>query len=223
MAPYKIMLTVIMCLGFPLSGIADQGGGGIVIYSKNKGGNREFEIKTSIRGEKIRMDMQKQANVDPVTYVLDIATQSAFKLLPNNKVSEELFWPDLTSPLRDLRTKVPALIKTGKTDIIAGYPAEQYVRATDNGSTSEFWLTQAIQLSPNVLRAITGYTGKLAHKDLHGLAEKGYFELRKVQRLPDGSVWMMSEVTVIERVNLRDEVFEIPADFKRVEKRHTEN
>jgi hypothetical protein len=65
MTLYKIMLTVIMCFGVPLSGFAVQGDDGIVIYSKNKGGNSEFEIKTSIRGEKIRMDMQVQANAQP--------------------------------------------------------------------------------------------------------------------------------------------------------------
>lgn len=223
MTLYKIMLTVIMCFGVPLSGFAVQGDDGIVIYSKNKGGNSEFEIKTSIRDEKIRMDMQVQANAQPVTYLLNIATQSAFKLLPNSKVSEEISWPDLTSPLGDLGTTVPPLVETGKADTIAGYPAEQYIRANENGSTSEFWLTQAIQLSPKVLRAISRYTGKLAHKDLHGLAEKGYFELRKVQRLSDSSAWMVSEVTAIERVPLRDDVFEIPADFKRIEKRNSKN
>lgn len=122
-----------------------------------------------------------------------------------------------------LGTTVPPLVETGKADTIAGYPAEQYIRANENGSTSEFWLTQAIQLSPKVLRAISRYTGKLAHKDLHGLAEKGYFELRKVQRLSDSSAWMVSEVTAIERVPLRDDVFEIPADFKRIEKRNSKN
>jgi len=220
-AASTMLLTTISYCAFPLSGIADQDENGMVIYSKGMSGNSAFEFKTSIRDQNIRMELQRK-DVEPVIYLLDVAKQSAFKLLPISKVSGEISWPGLPSMLGNLKTETPALIKTGKMETIAGYPAEQYVRTNDQGNTSEFWLTQAIQLSPNVFRAITGYTNKLARKDVHGLAEQGNFELRKVQRLPDGSIWMMSEVLAIERANLREEIFEIPPDFKQVKKRMTE-
>lgn len=222
MSASTILLTTIVCCAFPLSGIAGQNENGMVIYSKGMAGNSAFELKTSIRDQNIRMEFQRK-DVESVIYLLDVAKQLAFKLQPTRKVSEEISWPGLTSMLVNPKTKTPPLIKTGKTETIAGYPAEQYVRTNDQGSTSEFWLTQAIQLSPNVFRAITGYTNKLAQKDVHGLAEQGNFELRKIQRLRDGSIWIMSEVLAIERTNLREELFEIPPDFKQVKKQMTEN
>src|SRR6185295_14727970 len=163
MAPSRILLSLISFFWFPLCGFADLTDDGIVIYSKGKWGNNQFEFKTSHRGTQVRMDMQTQ---EPVTYLFDFATESAFKLLPTptSKGCEEVSWSALTSALGGLKGKVPALVKTGKNETIMGYPAEQYVMVKDNGSISEFWLTQAIQLSPNVLRAINAYTRKFAPK-----------------------------------------------------------
>jgi len=222
MAASSMLLSTIVYCVFPLSGIADQNENGMVIFGKGMSGNSAFEFKTSIRDQNIRMEFQRK-DVEPVIYLLDVAKQSAFKLLPTSKVSEEISWPGLTSMLGDIKAETPALVKTGKTETIAGYFAEQYVRMNDQGSISEFWITEALQLSPNVFRAITGYTNKLARKDLHSLAERGNLELKKVQRLPDGSIWMMSEVLAIEHANLTEEIFEIPPGFKQVKKRMAEN
>lgn len=222
MSLFRVLLCLIFVLACPLKGLGDESDDGLVLYSKGKWRNTELEFKTSIRGQTIRLDLAEIVHNQPVSYLLDVASQSVFQLLPTKKIAKGPFFTDSSSIQGDLKKKVPQLHRTGKTETIAGYLAEQYIRTYEDGRAFEVWLTQDIKLPSNILRSITAFTRQFAREDANALAEQGAFELRKVGRLADGSVWMINEVIKVERATLKDEVFDIPPDFQRIEAQSAE-
>lgn len=209
------LLFFLFIFGVNVSAFSDEGKDGIVLYSKAQWRKTEILAKTSIRGDKIRMDLDK-VNDQPITYLLDVASGLAFQLLQIEKIAKGPFLPNFNSAQGDLNKKVPPLIRTGTIEAIAGHKAEQYVRTYEDGRTFEVWFTSDINLPPNVLRGMTNFTSQFSREDMHALAEQELLPMRKVGRLPDGSIWMMNEVLNVERTELGEEIFEIPADFERI-------
>jgi len=108
-------------------------------------------------------------------------------------------------------------LKTGKTEIIVGLKAEQFIQKYEDGRIDEAWETNQLDVSPKLKLGLIPFFGRFAFSESSSIAEKDRWDLRTVRRWPDGSIWSMTEATRIEHVSLCEDIFKIPTDYKTIE------
>jgi hypothetical protein len=118
----------------------------------------------------------------------------------------------------------PKITRTGKTETIAGYTCEYY--QFGDQEKLDFCLTKGLGYIPsgNDYRGglINYFNNKGLHKPLETdpefkkLVESGAFPL-KITYEENGQVKTYMEVTRIDRKSLADSLFQVPADYKKVE------
>ena len=72
-------------------------------------------------------------------------------------------------------------------------------------------------MARDVVLGMIPFAGKFARDDMYSLEDPGAIELRKLTRLPDGTVWVSKEVTRVEQISLSDDLFVVPSDYQSVD------
>ena len=116
-------------------------------------------------------------------------------------------FPDAKNVAKGKKRKGPPIIKTGKIEEIAGFQAEQYTRSHKDGRKSEHWLTRELKFPRDFFLDIAPFAGQFADEEMHSKLDQNLWELRKVERWPDGSIWFQREVTKVEHDSLKDDLF----------------
>jgi len=120
-----------------------------------------------------------------------------------------------------------AIERTGKTEKILGYTAEQIIsRDTEKGTATEIWVTSELGSFMGMGMGMAGgggggpfaeKKGPASAKWAEALSGLGGFTLRIVNTNKDGKETFRMEATKIEPGSLPDSLFVPPADYKKFE------
>ncbi|MEO6875058.1 MAG: DUF4412 domain-containing protein [Opitutaceae bacterium] len=101
-------------------------------------------------------------------------------------------------------------VATGRTEMIAGYPAKEYIYTGEKGNKSELWLASGLGtfMAPMSGSPMGGRGGSAAPAGWENFArDGGGFPLRVVTRDAKGVEQARMEVTKIEKTHLPDSLF----------------
>ena len=183
-----------------------------IIHSKGKYQDEPFNSKLYIKGLKVRLEVVGWKGKPLTVNIYDIAAQHYFIMIPSKKILEGPIIPDAKAVAQAKKKKVPSIVKSGKKEIIAGLLAEQFVQNHEDGRVNEFWETNELHISADLKLGMIPFVGQLANERMYSETENTGWELRKVQRWPDGSAWQVIEVIKIEHRELNEDLFKVPLD-----------
>lgn len=163
------------------------------------------EMQFSIKGDKFRSDMNQGKHQGSM--IMNMKSKEMITVMPEKK-SYLVMKMDGKMPKRDKAKKAGKLVKTGKTETIAGYKAEEWVLEGSEKKTS-IWGTKDL--------GGWAFSGgpKGPGSDLEIPAEfkdGGFFMLRVVGEKGGGI-----EATKVEPKTLDDSLFEVPAGYQKME------
>jgi hypothetical protein len=222
MWPFIAMLTCLLGVTGPAFSLAADFEGSI--YSTFKGGEtaqaEPMEMRTHVKGNKMRMEMglQRERGDQPgqtegMILIHDYQAKKSITLIPLEKTAwvSDIAGGQMLPP--DVRAKY-TLERTGKTEMIAGYHAEQFISKDLEGEgMTEVWAGQ-LGISVFGLMSLNEEPSTKLSALERNLMEQGYYPLRLVIHQKDGKTRTVMEVTKVEKKPLSDELFLIPAGYK---------
>jgi hypothetical protein len=211
MSVVKIVLASLVCLGLSLPAFAGSFEGVVVMKGTSDGD--PTTQKTYFKGDKMRIDEQ-----DGNYTVWDAAKKEGYKVDAKTRTVMVIPWRDVKPEDAKKMFEGMTVIKTGKSDKVAGYPCEIYLsKEQDENSTTELCVAKGISNS-----AIYGFIGG----DLSGrgsypawfrdLVKDGGFPLRMIDRNESGKEESRSEA-IVEAKRLDDALFAAPAGYRKTD------
>jgi hypothetical protein len=198
MQPKHLILALALSLATGLTAAPFEG---IATYKPlGKDAKEAREMEFMIKGDKFRVDMNSSGHQGSM--IMDNKTKQAITLMPDRKA-----YLVMKMDMQPKRKKSAGkLVKTGKTETIAGYKAEEWAFEGDGQKTS-FWGTKE-------LGSWTFSSGRGQGPEMEipkAFKDGGYFPLRMV-----GEKGGMEAIKV-EKKSLDASLFEIPAGYKKME------
>jgi hypothetical protein len=143
-----------------------------------------------------------------VFWVLNDEEKSYIEVLQNPEPRENAGLPGQTGNVQ------PAIKKTGKKKSILGYQCEQYM-VKRPGEQTEIWGTKRLSGLISALASILDSTQQEGEESWNDeLTKMGVFPLLATTKV-DGNVIESQEVTKVEMRTLAQELFELPAGYRR--------
>ena len=199
----KLFLTVLVAP--PL--LAQAAFEGTVSMNLAIGNGSPSAVTFMIKGGKMRFDPTTGPNGPMISVILDNTAQRMTVMMNQQKMFMEREFPSAAAVQAQTGVKAPALVKTGKMEMVAGYKCEHYtITDTDGGAVDTCISTELggfrMPAGANPM-APQGEAGWITQLPL------GAFPL-KVQK--GGKV--VVEVTAIQKKPLDPELFLPPMDYK---------
>ena len=209
---------------------------GLVTMLINTADRKNLELTYFIKGNRNRIESKFDPNSKMQSVILcDAATNKITTLMPKRKLFMTMELekerrglgnrgaPDATSGAEKQKTQFPKLTATGKRESIAGYPCDHWLM----GDKAETDMCVAKGLGYFGVGDKLGGLGPLKNflfsprsrgavgirPEWTAFLEGGAFPL-KVTQTENGQVRINVEATRIERRNLENELFSVPADYK---------
>ena len=176
--------------------------------STQEGYGSEFDY--FIKGEKARMETQGDRH-GKAAIILDLPAKKVVMLMAQQKMAMEMPMGEPTAGQKDKAE----LVRTGKTQTLLGYPAEQLLYKSDEGET-EIWGAKGL-----------GYFGGMHGRPGAGegspawtreLKAQGLFPLLVINKSKDGKEVGRLEATKVEKKSLSDDLFVVPPDYKKFDR-----
>ncbi len=179
---------------------------GTVSLNLTNDNGRANALSFMIKGGKMRFDPSTGPNGPMISVILDNVAQRMTVIMNQQKMYMEREFPSVAAIQSQTGVKAPALVKTGKTEVVAGYKCEHYT-ITDNDGTP---VDTCINNELGGFRMPTGANPMAPQSEAGWITQLplGAFPL-KVQK---GGKTML-EVTSIEKKALDPELFLPPMGF----------
>ncbi|HZS12295.1 MAG TPA: DUF4412 domain-containing protein [Nitrospirales bacterium] len=180
-----------------------------VAHFKNSTVGRNADFDYFIKGDKARMEVEGEGHGGKAAIIIDQAARKMLWLVPAQKMAMEM-------PMRDASERVTEKMKdanverTGKTKAILGYPTEQLIAKTDQGDV-EIWGAKGM----GFFAGMHGRPGAEVPAWARDLQKQGFFPLLIIHHDAKGEELSRMEATKIEKRSLSDDLFTVPADFKK--------
>jgi len=220
----KSLLVAIALGGTSLAYAGDFEG---VIHMKNTFGVGE-DAKTSesnwfIKGDHVRMERAaKSGDADGVqmgAMIFNGDKKISYILMPERKMYMEYSFEDnLERTVEHLKELKYEIIRTGKTDTVAGYRCEIFQSKSKETGTirGESCAVKGLGNMGAFMGLGRSEAGKLSGdipKDLRQIVKEGYFLVRMTTLGDDGSEKMRMEATSVEKKRLDSNLFVPPSDY----------
>lgn len=173
----------------------------------------------SIKGQKLRMDMEAEGN--SVASITDLAKMEMLMLMPEEKMYMVM---PIKKPIEQAIGKqgesTADIEVTGKTETILGYKCSQ-ILVKDKGVVTEMWVAEGLGVFMGMGNGGGGGLlggrkgGANAAKWEEALKGKGGFPLRVISRDAKGKESFRMEATKIEPGTLPDSLFLPPAGYEK--------
>ncbi|MGQ0810431.1 MAG: DUF4412 domain-containing protein [Nitrospiraceae bacterium] len=200
-----------------------------IIYTTTKGAMKSadatkgmpLESKTYVKGSKIRMEgivphEPGKAGAGPRGFIM-IIDNDAKKMITLMPSQNAAYISGLSAePGERDQQKRRTTVRTGKTEIIAGYKAEQFVVKDEDGDTSEFWGAK-IGISALDLWAHVPSEELASFSSFEKTLAREYYPMRMVTYEQSGKPDISWEVTKVEKQSLSSDLFTVPAGYKTVD------
>ena len=178
--------------------------------STQEGYGSEFDY--FIKGEKARMETQGDRH-GKAAIILDLPAKKVVMLMAQQKMAMEMPMGD---PAVEKAKDKGELVRTGKTQTLLGYTAEQLLYKSDEGET-EIWGAKGLGYFGGMHgRPGTGTDGSPGWT--RGLKEQGLFPLLVINKGKDGKEVGRLEATKVEKKSLSDDLFTVPPDYKKFDR-----
>jgi hypothetical protein len=207
------VLSVVFLLTCAEFGFASDFEG--VVHMKNTFKQRTSEMDWYAKGDKGRMEMQTEDG-RKMFWILDGKNRRMIMPMPDGKMYYEM---DLSD--RDVMEAMPEfdIVRTGKTDTVAGYPCEVVVIKNKKTDKTNSEVCVAKGLGYFMAMGDMGRSGQRTEppwmKQFREHFKDGGFPLRTIRRNDDGTEDTRMEVTKVEKKRLDDGLFTVPADYKK--------
>lgn len=179
--------------------------GKLVIEQKDNGVTST--VNYYVKGQRVRLDMNSESGEGSV--IFDKAIKKMLMIMPSMKMYMELPF-DSTWNYSSDEDSVTDFIKTGKTKMINGYECEEWT-VKEEGKTSEAWMTKQLG---SIFFFGSSMGSKPKSKWEQEILGSGYFPMFAVQKDSNGNQTNSFRVKSIEKKNLEDSFFTVPADYK---------
>ncbi|MDX2186372.1 MAG: DUF4412 domain-containing protein [Opitutaceae bacterium] len=175
-------------------------------------GKTNQELLYSVKGDKIRMDMQTGKEEGMGGMIIDFQAKQMFMLMEMDGrkmyMKHPLNMDEVAEKADDLAEEPKP---TGKTETIAGYQADEYVINNKDKTVTQLWLGKGLGtfFSPSAMQGGPMGGGRSKHSEAWAkLARKGgLFPLRVVTLNAKGKETSRMEVTKIEKASLPASLF----------------
>ena len=175
-----------------------------VLGREGKGGPQEMQF--SIKGDKFRTDMDHDGHKGSM--IMNTKTKEMMTLMPDQKKYVVMKMDGMKAPKGDKPKHTAKLVKTGKTETIAGYRAEEWTIEGAEHKTS-VWGTKEL----GGWSFSGGNRGQAAGMEIpEEFKDGGFFMLRVVGEKGGGM-----EATSLEKKSLDDSLFEVPAGYEKMD------
>ena len=178
---------------------------GTVKYQMSEGGKPGHAVSMAMKDGKMRTEADEKGHKGVA--IMDFKAKQVTILMTEKKkfMVQKLPPPDAAKTAS--KAKV-VLKKSGRSEVIAGFKAEEWTMESENGHGSLWGSTEL----GGFLNDLAGQQGQGANIEIPAeLKEKGFFPLRVVTDR-GGKVHKM-EATEVKPGSLDDSLFSVPADY----------
>jgi hypothetical protein len=183
---------------------------GVAHFKNSMIGGRSSDFEYFIKGDKARMEVEGEAHGGgKAVIIMDQSAKRMQMLMPAQKMAMEFPMGDASDAVKE-RMKEGNIVRSGKTKTILGYTAEQLIAKSDEGET-EIWGAKGM----GFFGGLHGRPGTGAPAWAQDLQKQGFFPLLVIHKDAKGQERGRMEATKIEKRSLADDLFTVPADFKK--------
>lgn len=183
-----------------------------IVHFKNTTDGRASEFDYFVKGDKSRMEIESERYGGKAAIVMDPGAKKVLMLMPGQKMAMEM---PMTEPQAGQSEKAKGeLVRTGKTQTILSYPAEQLLYKSDGGET-EIWGAKELGYFGGIQRPGSSPSDTAW---VQGLKAEGFFPLLVIHRDQAGKESGRMEATKVEKQSLPDDLFVAPPDYKRFDR-----
>jgi hypothetical protein len=196
---------------------------------------KPMEIRYATKGSRMRVETQlSQGSAQTGVALMDSSTGTMTMLIPQNKTYMTMNWGQMAGEMmakgdeKDSPGDFPKVTSTGKTETVAGFTC-QYWLFGDKQDT-EVCIAKGLGYFAGAGGESGGILDKLknlalrdkikaqlgANPEFAKFVEGGAFPL-KIAQIENGQSKTIMEVTSVARKSLDDSLFNVPADYKKME------
>ncbi|HKQ77747.1 MAG TPA: DUF4412 domain-containing protein [Blastocatellia bacterium] len=197
-------------------------------------GDQTMEIKQAIKGSRMRVETPlSPGSAQTGVMLLDTSSGTQTMLIPQNKTYMTLNLSEMVGQMvgqmtdgKDSSGDFPKITSTGKTETIAGYACQHWLIGDKQDTDvcmakglGYFGGGQAGSILDKLKNIAFGDKMKKqieANPEFAKFVEGGAFPL-KMSQIENGQSKTILEVTSVDRKSLDDSIFNIPADYKKME------
>ncbi len=200
----RALLALAFCLAWvPASAGTAVSFEGEVDYHVLSQGKQDQDVHYLVNGSKIRLDVLSQGHLQSL--LMDLTTSKMVMLMPEQKMVVDMAAPDGKDDLKaEAKGKVT---RTGKTGEILGKKVEEWLYEGQDGKAS-IWAVQGMGRFRTAFSK-NAWAAAVKAKDL--------FPLKVVYRDKSGKSDMTMTATRIEEKKPEDRLFQVPADYKKMD------
>lgn len=189
---------------------------GKVTFKMSSAREKAQEMRYAIKGDKIRIEFPNQKEMGGM--IMDTTKQEMVMIMDAQRMYMVMPTAGAGAAAGGEPGPEPKLEKTGKTERILGYTAEQYV-STQDGTKTEFWLAEGLGTFAGLNQGGPGGRrgGGIPAGWERALAGKPLFPLRVIGYDKGNKESFRMEVTAIDKQALPDGMFAPPADYQRMD------
>ena len=182
-----------------------------IVHFQLTSGKRTTEMQYAIKGDRMLTNMSLDAKHSS-SGLYDSKTGEMFVFMPEQKMY--MVFGGMDRMVKNATPTNATIEETGRIETIAGYKCSEYI-IKDKDSTSELWATKGLGrfVSLTDVQKSRGKNPGWAQV----LVDKELFPLRTINKNRSGRVVAKMEATKVEAKELDPEMFEIPADYQRLE------
>src|SRR5581483_7539894 len=212
--PYWIILTVFIALTLFMAPFGyTEGFEGKIYYKIGQSNTKKtLELTYWIKQDQIRCEPATKSEEPQVIELINTKEKKFYFLSPKQKKYAEASLDSMEST--NTVNTPPALQRTGRTETILGHSCEKWILKGGN-AISEIWATKGLEhLQTNPSNEWSGNLIFLAGRET---AKEGVLILRVVVKDVSGKTMATLAATRIDQTALPMSLFEIPADFQKVD------
>jgi len=203
---------------------------GVIHMKTTFGGSAEGRTGDSdwyIKGDNIRTE-RRAKSTDTASagsrggMIFNAGTKKGYVIMPERKMYMELSETSFEKAGEHLRDMKYEIVRTGKTDTVAGYQCEMF--QTKSKETGKIRGEACAAKGLANMGAFMGFNrGAAANvsgdfsKEVRQIIKEGYFLLRMVRKDDDGSERLRMEATSVEKKKLDSSLFVPPADYTKLD------
>lgn len=184
-----------------------------LVHFKNTRDSRVSEFDYFVKGDKSRMEMEDEGHGGKAAVIVDLQAKTVLMLMADQKMAMEM--PLTESQMPKAEKATGELLRTGKTQKLLGYTAEQLLYKTADGET-EIWGAKGLGFFGG-MHGGPG-TGGQNQSWAQDLKTQGFFPLLVINRDRAGREHGRMEATKVEKKALPDGLFMAPPDYKKFDR-----
>ena len=199
---------------------------GVIHMKSTFGGSAEGRTGESdwyIKGDNIRTERRAKSTETASAgamggMIFNADTKKGYVIMPERKMYMELSDTSFEKTAEHLRDMKYEIVRTGKSDTVAGYPCEIFqTKSKETGKIrGEACAAKGLANMGAFMGLNRGAAANVSgdfSREVQQIIKEGYFLLRMVRKDDDGSEKMRMEATSVEKKKLDNSLFVPPADY----------